>query len=104
MAMLDMPLVTVKRRHQVTIPARLRGELPVEEGDILEISVENGSFILTPKRVTDRDRRPAIAPVATRRADRMARMDAIVERFRALPQQDARDLDAILYDDNGLPK
>ena len=33
----------------------------------------------------------------------MNRMDAVVDRFRAIPELDPRDVDAILYDDNGLP-
>lgn len=95
-----MSYVTVKSRHQVTLPAKLRGELPVEEGDILEIRIKNGSFVLTPKRLTDR---AALEP-ARSKTERMARMDAIVAKFGALPEKDPRDLDDILYDADGLPR
>ena len=33
-----MSLVRVKRKHQVTIPAKVRDELKLEEGDWLEVS------------------------------------------------------------------
>lgn len=103
MLVADMPLVTVKSRHQVTIPAKLREKLPVAEGDILEMSVQGGAFLMTPKAVTNR---LVVAEVKlTETADsRMTAMDALVDRFRALPTQDPRNIDDILYDDNGLPQ
>ena len=49
-----MTLVTIKDKFQVTIPARLRDQVAVAVGDILEASVENGAIVLRPKAVVDR--------------------------------------------------
>lgn len=49
-----MALVTIKDKFQVTIPARLRDQVAVAVGDILEASVENGAIVLRPKAVVDR--------------------------------------------------
>ncbi|MEO5338154.1 MAG: AbrB/MazE/SpoVT family DNA-binding domain-containing protein [Magnetospirillum sp. WYHS-4] len=50
-----MPLVTVKPRFQVTIPAKLRTRAHVHEGDILEATLVEGGILLRPKAVVDRD-------------------------------------------------
>ena len=50
-----MPLVTVKPKFQVTIPAKLRKSLDLREGDVLEASVVAGGILLRPKEVVDRD-------------------------------------------------
>ncbi len=55
MASLPMSLVTVKKKHQVTIPYDLRKQVPIGEGDILEVSIQNGSYVFTPKKLVDRD-------------------------------------------------
>ena len=49
-----MSLVRVKRKHQVTIPAKVRDELKLEEGDWLEVQVQDNRIILTPQVVLDR--------------------------------------------------
>lgn len=49
-----MPLVTVKDKFQVTIPAKVRDQLAVAVGDVLEASVEGDAIILRPKAVVDR--------------------------------------------------
>lgn len=49
-----MPLVTVKDKFQVTIPSRVRADLPVAVGDVLEATVEDGKIVLRPKAVIDR--------------------------------------------------
>ena len=48
-------LVTIKPKFQVTLPAHLREELRLEEGDLLEATVENKSIMLKPKAVVDRE-------------------------------------------------
>lgn len=100
-----MPYVTVKRRHQVTIPSKLRQKLPIDEGDILEVSISNGTFVLTPQKL---ENRPTSQSGHTGKREkqslRMRRMNDVVDRFRDLPVRDARDIDTILYDDNGLPR
>lgn len=50
-----LPLVTIKPKFQVTLPANLRTELHLEEGDLLEATVENKSIVLKPKVVVDRE-------------------------------------------------
>ena len=49
-----MTLVRVKRKHQVTIPAKVRDELQLEEGDLLEVQVQGNRIVLTPQVVLDR--------------------------------------------------
>ncbi len=49
-----MPLVRVKRKHQVTIPAKVRDELKLEEGDLLEVQVQGNCIVLTPQVVVER--------------------------------------------------
>lgn len=49
-----MPLLTVKDKFQVTIPAKLRSQIAIEVGDVLEATVEEGAIVLRPKLVIDR--------------------------------------------------
>ncbi len=49
-----MPLVTVKEKFQVTIPVKVRDQVTLHVGDILEASVEEGAIVLRPKAVIDR--------------------------------------------------
>lgn len=49
-----MELVTVKTKYQVVIPLNIRKRVPLEVGDLLEASFENGRITLTPKTVIDR--------------------------------------------------
>ena len=49
-----MPIVTVKNKYQVDIPQRVREQIGVAVGDILEAKVERGKITLTPKSVVDR--------------------------------------------------
>ena len=53
-----MPLAKVKQKGQVTIPAKIRGELGLDEGDYVEVSREGSRIVLTPKETVDRH--PAI--------------------------------------------
>ena len=50
-----MPLVTVKPRFQVTIPARLRKGIDLREGDIMEATLVADGILLRPKQVVDRE-------------------------------------------------
>jgi len=49
-----MALVTVKQKFQVTIPAKIRDHIHLEEGDTLEAVAENGRIVLTPKELVDK--------------------------------------------------
>ncbi len=46
-------IVSVKNKYQVVIPQRVRDQLPIKIGDILEARVENGRITLTPKSLID---------------------------------------------------
>ena len=50
-----MALVRIKGKYQVTIPTGIRNALELEEGDMLEIEVQDGKLIFTPKVVLDRE-------------------------------------------------
>jgi AbrB family looped-hinge helix DNA binding protein len=49
-----MPHVKIGPKHQITIPKEIFEELQLEVGDLLEVSVENGKVVITPKRVIDK--------------------------------------------------
>jgi AbrB family looped-hinge helix DNA binding protein len=48
-----MNLVTVKTKHQITLPASIRKQAGIEVGDILEVTIEKGKITLNPKNVID---------------------------------------------------
>ncbi len=50
-----MPVVTVKNKYQVVIPARVREQVGIHVGDLLEAKAQNGKVILTPKSLVDRE-------------------------------------------------
>jgi len=50
-----MSIVRVKNKYQVVIPERVRQEIGVEVGDVLEAKVERGKITLTPKSLVDRE-------------------------------------------------
>lgn len=41
-------IIELRKKSQVTIPKEIVGQLNLQEGDHLEISVKNGAVILTP--------------------------------------------------------
>lgn len=49
-----MPLVTVKPKFQVTIPAKLRRGINLREGDVMEATVMGSGILLRPMEVVDR--------------------------------------------------
>ena len=50
-----MSLITVKPKFQVTIPAKLRRDIDLREGDVMEASILDGGILLRPMEVVDRD-------------------------------------------------
>ncbi len=56
-----MPIVTVKNKFQVVIPQRVREEIGVNIGDVLEARAENGRIIFEPKSLVDRGIAESIA-------------------------------------------
>ena len=49
-----MPLVKIKDKFQVTIPASIRNAIELDIGDLLEAEVREDRILLIPKTVTDR--------------------------------------------------
>ena len=80
-----MPLVTVKSKFQVTIPARLRKGIDLREGDIMEATLMGDGILFRPKQVVDRDAA----------ADRIA---AAVSAGRPLLEDVGRTEDEIMED------
>ena len=50
-----MSFVTVKPKFQITIPAKLRKDIDLHEGDIMEAVVVGNSILFKPKQVVDRE-------------------------------------------------
>jgi AbrB family looped-hinge helix DNA binding protein len=66
-----MPVVRVKRKFQVTIPAEVRKRLGLAEGDYLEVTEEDSHIVLKPKVVLDKPDE-----------ETLAQLEAILERIR----------------------
>ncbi|MFT4233991.1 MAG: AbrB/MazE/SpoVT family DNA-binding domain-containing protein [Microbacterium sp.] len=49
-----MSLVTVKPKFQVTIPVKLREQIALQEGDVLDAVLVQGGILLRPKAVVDK--------------------------------------------------
>jgi len=52
---ITMPYVQVKQKYQVTIPATLRNQLDIHEGDTLEASIDNGHIVFTPQEIIKKE-------------------------------------------------
>ena len=50
-----MTLVKLKQKGQMTLPAELRETLALNEGDLLEATIEDGKIMLTPMLLINRD-------------------------------------------------
>ena len=50
-----MPFVTVKPKFQVTIPAGLRKDIDLREGDLMEATLVGDGILFRPKEVVDRN-------------------------------------------------
>ncbi len=51
---LTLPLVKVKEKFQITLPAELREALHLAVGDLLEATIQDNVIVLKPKVVIDR--------------------------------------------------
>ena len=49
-----MPVVKILRHGQITLPKEIRKILGVEEGDLLELGLENAGVFLQPKILIDK--------------------------------------------------
>src|SRR5919201_55830 len=52
---LALPLVKVKEKFQITLPAQLREALHLAVGDLLEATIQDNVIVLKPKAVVDRE-------------------------------------------------
>ena len=50
-----MPVVKILRHGQITLPKEIRKILGVEEGDLLEVGLENARVFLQPKVLVDKE-------------------------------------------------
>lgn len=50
-----MPTSKVTRHGQITLPASVRKRLGIEEGDLVEIEVEDEKAVLMPKKLVDKN-------------------------------------------------
>ena len=50
-----MTLVMVKPKFQVTIPAKLRRQIDLQEGDLMEATIVEDGIFLRPKDIVDRN-------------------------------------------------
>lgn len=48
-------IVQIKKRSIITLGSELRKELRLEEGDVLDVSVEDGKIVLEPKKLIPAD-------------------------------------------------
>jgi len=51
---ITLPLVKVKEKFQITLPAEIREKLRLAVGDILEATIQGETIVLKPKTVIDR--------------------------------------------------
>ena len=47
-------LTKVTRHGQITLPSEVRRALEIEEGDLVEVEIEEDRIVLTPKRLIDK--------------------------------------------------
>jgi len=47
-------LVKVTRNGQITIPAEVRRQLGIEEGDYIEVTLKEGLIVMSPAHLVDR--------------------------------------------------
>jgi len=50
-----MPVVKILRHGQITLPKEIRKIMGVEEGDLLEVGLENARDFLQPKVLVDKE-------------------------------------------------
>jgi len=50
-----MSYVQVKQKYQITIPAILRNQLGIHEGDTLDARIEQGHIVFTPQEIIKKE-------------------------------------------------
>ena len=54
-----MSIIRVQPKGQVTIPTRLRAQVGLRDGDVVEAQAHKGKIVLTPRPVFDREYTPS---------------------------------------------
>ena len=73
-------IVKVQRKGQVTIPIRLRVQVGLNDGDLVEANAERGRIVLTPKLLVDRAADREFTPTQRRALD--ARLTESLEQAK----------------------
>lgn len=80
-----MSLITIKNKYQIVIPAKVRREIPLRVGGILEATVEGGKITLAPKTLLDREVAEALADFrAGRTSGPFDTHEALVEHLKGV--------------------
>jgi AbrB family looped-hinge helix DNA binding protein len=87
-----LPLVKVKEKFQITLPAELREALHLAVGDLLEATIQDNVIVLKPKVVVDREQ----AWVKIERA--MARVEDRAPNPPQSPQEQEEEIAEIIKD------
>ena len=48
-------LIQIRKKAQLTLPQSVRQELGIEEGDFLDVRVQDGAIVLKVKKLVDKD-------------------------------------------------
>jgi AbrB family looped-hinge helix DNA binding protein len=86
-----MAIVTVKNKYQVVIPQRVRDQIGVAIGDVLEATVVKGKIVFSPKSIVDRSIAEGLADIKAGRtygpfataAEMAASIEANLKKSRA---------------------
>jgi len=73
-----MSIVKVQKNGQVTLPVTLRQQAGIADGDLLEVSVQRGAFILRPQAPANRAEFPTAGNEYT--PDERRRIDAEIAK------------------------
>ncbi|MEW6744912.1 MAG: AbrB/MazE/SpoVT family DNA-binding domain-containing protein [Planctomycetota bacterium] len=86
-----MPLVRVKDKYQVTLPADIRRAAGLAVGDFLEVEVDRGKITLTPKALVERELALALEDVQRGRVHGpFGSADELVRSLRSAVRKPAR--------------
>jgi AbrB family looped-hinge helix DNA binding protein len=85
-----LPLVKVKEKFQITLPAELRDVLHLAVGDLLEATIQDNVIVLKPKVVVDR------AQAWAKMEHAMARVEDRAPNPQQSPQEQEEDIAEIV--------
>ena len=85
-----LPLVKVKEKFQITLPAELREVLHLAVGDLLEATIEENVIVLKPKIVVDR------AQAWAKMEHAMARVEDRAPNPHQSPQEQEEEIAGII--------